>query len=214
MASEENDPVVRAELTEVEDALRAAGSPSTDLIYMANTRKSYPAAIPVFIEWLPRVKTLAIRETIVRALTVKEARRRAEKVIVAEFDRTLNEPVSGKDGYLWAIGNALRHLASPALANEIRHFLGNSGSGTARKMLCLAAAKAKDQKAIPTLLDLLDSYDIMPFAAAALASLRAHEAIPKLKAIYLAGGHNSWVRRELRNALRRLGVNEPIDAVH
>ena len=76
-------------------------------------------------------------------------------------------------------------------------------------MLSLAAAKTRNLKMIPILLEGLDSgdLDLQGFGARGLGKLRAEVAVPKLEAL-AAETKNSWVRREARNALRRIRLEK------
>ena len=69
----------------VAEALRAVGVQVRSVYDLVNTKESYPEAIPVLLELLPRVRNDRIKEGVVRALTVREARPVAAKPLIREF---------------------------------------------------------------------------------------------------------------------------------
>ena len=56
------------------EALRFAGLRVSSVFDLVNARSKYPAAVPVLLRLLPKLKNHIVREGAVRALTVKEAR--------------------------------------------------------------------------------------------------------------------------------------------
>jgi hypothetical protein len=172
-----------------------------------NTREPYPEAIPVLLEMLPKMQGYALKEVIVRSLGVKEAKGRAEPLLIAEFGSSLPDDSRDASSLRWAIANTFDILGGGKDASEsLLQFLTDSRSGRAREMLSLAAAKSKNRAAIPILLDLLEIDNFTGFAAEGLGILRAEEAISKLKLI-VEGHSNAWVRRQAKTALKRLGVS-------
>jgi HEAT repeat protein len=193
----------------VVDALRRAGivvNSSQDLMH---TREPYPKAIPVLLDLLPTLETYAIREVVVRALGTRDAKRLAGKPLVAEFKRSLTD--SGQDALSlrWAIANTLEILGGANIFEDIARLLATPDIGSAKGLLAIAAAKTKDRRAIPILLELLEDPQFRPFAANGLGLLRAQEAAPKILDLAASGAGNSWQQREFRNALKRLGIDPP-----
>src|SRR5258706_10145108 len=52
-----------------------------------NKRMNYRAAIPMLIEWLPRISNSDVKADVVRALSVKWAKPAAIPVLLKEFER-------------------------------------------------------------------------------------------------------------------------------
>jgi len=88
-----DDKVREEESACVAQALRKQARLNVTSVWdLVNTRAPYPEAIPVLLEWLPRVRHPRIKEGIVRALTVKEARGVAGKLLIDEFKRVEAPP--------------------------------------------------------------------------------------------------------------------------
>jgi hypothetical protein len=82
-----------------------------------NTSESYAAAVPVLCKFLRVVRHPRLREGIVRALTVKEARGVAGREILDQLKRDIDPPSSEAR---WVIANALTVVADAGMADEIR----------------------------------------------------------------------------------------------
>ena len=191
----------------VVEALQGIGvyvDSSEDLV---NTGEPYPKAIPVLLEMLRKVQTYAIKGIIVRSLGVREAKGQAEASLISEFEFSLADDSAIADDFRWKIANTFEILGGgKGSSDALLRFLRDPRSGSARGMLSLAAAKTKDRRLIPILLESLEMDDFLGFAARGLGILRAQEAIPKLKEL-AAKTKNGWVRREALTALRHMGVD-------
>lgn len=86
---------------------------------LVNTNKRYPAAIPVLLDHLRRSYHPRIREGIIRALTVKEAKGIAAGVIINELQH------ENDSENRWALANALTMTADRANAAAIQALLEN-----------------------------------------------------------------------------------------
>lgn len=191
----------------VAKALQKAGVYVTSSEDLVNTRERYPKAIPVLLEMLQTVQTYTIKGVIVRSLGVREAKGKAEPFLISEFESSLADTSDVAGGFRWKIANTLEVLGGGRdSSGALLRLLRDPRSGSARGMLSLAAAKTKDRRLIPLLLENLETDDFLGFAARGLGILRAEEAIPKLKEL-AAKTKNSWVRREALTALRRMGVD-------
>ena len=185
------------------EALRDAGVHAISTQDFMQKREPYPAAIPVLIKMLGRVRTYMIKEIIVRALGSKEAKGKAEHALISEFESSLHDDSVDAKAFRWAIANTLEIIGGKGDVDAFIRLLLDPRSSNARGMLSLAAAKTKDKKVIPILMDYLNSDNLQGFAARGLGILRAKEAVPSLS--LLAGEtKNSWVRREAIKALDRI----------
>ena len=170
-------------------------------------KEPYPLAVPVLLEMLGRVKTYAMKEIIVRALAAREAKGKVERDLISEFESSLPDSSVDAQAFRWAIANTLETIGGKADVDDLIRLLCDPRSTYSRGLLSLAAAKTKDPKMIPILMEGLDSEDLQGFASRGLGRLRAEEAIPKLETL-AAETPNSWVRREAMNALRRIRPQE------
>jgi len=192
----------------VADALRAAGTQVVSTQDLVNTNDQYTNAIPVLLEMLPKVSTYAMKKIIVRSLGVREAKGKAESLLIALFETSLSDRSRDAETLRWIIANTFDILGGGrGVSESLLRLLADPRSGGSRQMLSLAVAKTKNRDAIPVLLDLINNDEFTGHVAEALGILRAAEATPKLKEI--AGSHKKpWVRRQAKTALRRLGEAE------
>lgn len=84
---------------------------------LVNTNKSYPAAIPILLNHLRRPYHERIRNGIIRALTVKEAKGVSSEDILDELQRETNEENR------WALANAMTVVADRADRQAIQALL-------------------------------------------------------------------------------------------
>jgi len=172
-------------------ALRQAGPKAKD-------------AVPVLAGWLPRVTDDAVRADIVRALGVRWAKA-AAPALIEEFRRIPPEPSTldgGLPGPRWAVGSALAETATDAVFADLAELARDKRYGRDREMVVLALGNMRTPDAVGVLLDLLQDDDVAGHAVMALGKLRAQRARPAIEA--LAGHPKSWVRQEVRKALKRL----------
>jgi HEAT repeat protein len=190
----------------VVEALKEVGTFVTSSQDLVNTRERYPKAIPVLLKMLSTVRTYTIKGIIARSLGVREAKGRAEPLLISEFELSLDDPSDVADDFRWKLANTLEILGGGRGTSEsLLRLLADPRSGHARGMLSIAVAKTKDRRAIPVLTSLLDNVDFAGFAAKGLGLLKAEEAIPNLWVI-ARQDPNLWTRRQAANALKRMGV--------
>jgi len=162
--------------------------------------KEYPArgpykdAVPILMKWLPKVEYDALKEDIVRTLSVPWAKD-AAPFLVSEF-RCAGE---GR-GLRWVVGNALSVVATPAIFPDLVQLVRNREYGKDREMLALALAKVKTKESVDVLVELLEDEDLSGHALAALAKLKA--AVPRKLVERFADHPKAWVRREASRLLK------------
>lgn len=184
--------------------LARAGFGVSSLQELRSGRYSYREAIPVLLRWLPAVQNRAIKEEIVRTLTVKWARSVAAPALIDEF----MHPSHADDANLrWVIGNALSEVASDSVYEEIVALIEDPGYGRAREMLALALARMHDPRAEQVLFGLLDDPEVAPLALQALRKRKARLPVERL-APFLSHPE-AWVRKE---AQRLLALAQPNDS--
>ena len=186
----------RLEDESVVHALGGVGVSVTSTQDLMNTRGPYPAAIPVLVRMLGTVETYMMKEIIVRSLGTKEAKGKAERALIDEFDSSLNDDGVEAKSFRWAIANTLDLIGGKGDVDAFVRLLRDPRSANARGLLSIAAAKTQDRRIVPVLLDYLDSENLQGFAARGLGILRAREALPKLRDIGKET-KNSWIRREV-----------------
>ena len=188
---------------QVAEELRKAGLHISSVYDLVNVTKSYPKAIPILLQLLPTIKEAAIKEGIVRALTVKEARPMAACILLKEFQQ-IPPAASGHAQILkWVIGNALSVVANDDVFDDLVRLVYDKRYGKAREMLAVALGNMRNPKAVKVLLDLLEDEEVAGHAIMALGKLKAQTARSAIKPFL----HHSkaWIRREAKRALTKIG---------
>jgi len=183
--------------------LRRAGYDVESLDALRRSGEKYEAAIPVLLNWLPRLSSLDAKESIVRTLSVPWAKPSAGAVLLSEFDNAPEEAESLR----WAIGNALEVVAVPSLQDKLIEIVTNKANGKAREMFVLALAKIRQPTSVETLIKLLDDEQMAGHAVMALRRLKAPEALNYLEPF--TRHPQSWVRNEARKAIANIMKSHP-----
>lgn len=97
--------------------LAKAGFEVTSVWDLVNTNKSYPAAIPILLDHLHRPYHKDIRNGIIRALTIKEAKGLVGSIILGELHGETEEENR------WVLANALTVVADQANREAIQALL-------------------------------------------------------------------------------------------
>jgi hypothetical protein len=131
----------------VVNQLRAMGFPVTSIPELHHQGLDYRAAIPVLLDWLPKITNRIVQETIVRALSVPWAKPDAARPLIRLFIDLDDDPQSA---LRWAIGNALDVVADEQVSDDLigreAVFLTRSSdvaSWAARPMLSRVYCQAK-----------------------------------------------------------------------
>jgi hypothetical protein len=179
--------------------LAAAGFRLEAISDLFNTDCDYRPAIPLLLEWVPRVSHPWTKELIIRALSVPAAKPVAAPLLIDEFRRAPPHEVSGLK---WAIGNALSVVADDSVFEHLAALVTDKGHGKAREMLAIALGNMKDPRAVDLLIRLLGDEGVAGHAVVALGKLRAIRARP-LVARFLEHP-KSWIRRAAKQALAKI----------
>jgi HEAT repeat protein len=185
-------------------ALRDAGLDVNSVFDLVNTRRPYPQAIPALLRVLPTVQDHWIKEGIVRALAVPEARGLAGRSMVAEFERIRPDEPPERQLLKWAIGNTIEVIADSEIADDVIRLLRTPEHGKAREMLVLSLLRLKDSRVEDLLLELLDDSQLAGHAVSAIAKKPFVRAAQKLNAFM--ADDRPWVRRKAQLALKKLGA--------
>jgi HEAT repeat protein len=183
--------------------LRRIGLEVNSVYDLVNAKKSYPEAIPVLIKHLERPSyDTAIREGIVRALTVKEARGVAEEPLLRAF-REAPMTTSREKALKWAIGNALGFVATEPYKDEILALLSEKKHGEARSQLARALARFKDPRLDNVLIELTQDNEkgVVIQSTWALGKRKSTSAIPRLKEI--SSHSDKDIQRAAKTALAK-----------
>lgn len=138
---------ITAEQAELVRDLRGVGLQLDSIWDLVNTTDSYPEAIPVLLDHASRPYATGpyswrIREAILRALTVPEARGEPAWRILREF-----EVACDVDAHVrWGFANALQVVADASMVGELERLQSIEHDEKIGKMLRLAAVKAAKRK--------------------------------------------------------------------
>ncbi|MBF4607788.1 HEAT repeat domain-containing protein [Curtobacterium sp. VKM Ac-1393] len=181
--------------------LHAVGVDVRRLHDVADRQDRYRPALPVLLDWLPRVESDRNRESIVRALGKAWARPTVNQALVDAF-RTTSD-----DGLRWVIGLAIEATWHDRWFDDVVALVQDAGNGSGRRMAVSGLGKSKRPDAVQVLLGLTDDDDVRNHAITALARLRAPAAI----SVFLDAAENGppWVRTASRRALGRLDALPP-----
>lgn len=171
----------------------------SDLI---NTKERHPEAIPILVDLLKEdFDSIYTKEGIVRALTVKEAKKIANKALLKEYNQTDKQSYPN---YCWAIGNAFEVIIQSDDVDSILNIIKDKNNGTTRRMFVLALAKIKKRKEDieNTLIPLLDDDDITGHVIYTLGVLKSEKA--KDKIIPFLNHPKAYYRREAKSALKKI----------
>lgn len=187
------------------DALRGEAGLEVSSIYdLVNTSIPYPKAIPVLLRLLPDVTDERIKEGVVRALTIKEARGIAAKPLIREFIQIPGyDPTSSLSVILkWAIANALSVVADDSVFEEIAELVRDKRHGKAREMLAVAMGNMKDTQAVDVLIELMNDDEVAGHAIIALGKLKALRTRPYIERFL--NHPKAWIRKEAKRALEKI----------
>lgn len=136
-----------AELVEAEaplvEELRSAGLDVGSVWDLVNTTDSYPNAIPVLFKHLRKFYPEPVKEGIVRALTVPEARPGWNELL----DFFENEPYKDTGGIKWAAACALGASADETVLAEVIRIVSDTRYGFDRVALLGALKRSESAEA-------------------------------------------------------------------
>lgn len=191
---DEHQTSYRRAIQPVLEELSAGGVWVTDLREL-RTRDAteYRGAVPVLLRWLNRVTDVAVKQDIVRTLSVPYAAPAAARPFVEEFRRATT------GGLRWAVANGLAVVADDGVFKDVAGLVTDARYGKAREMLAVALGNMQPPGAVDVLINLLRDEDVAGHAAIALGKLRAFAALEPLKT--LAPHRQEWVREEAKKAI-------------
>ncbi|QDT69092.1 hypothetical protein MalM25_20190 [Planctomycetes bacterium MalM25] len=110
---------------------------------LVNTEEPYPQAIPILLKHLDAEHHLAIREGIVRALAVMEARDIATERLIEEFIK-IEDPNSN---FKWVVGMAIAETTTPKTGAKVAALALDKAHGKGRDQLPLGMLSADPDEA-------------------------------------------------------------------
>jgi HEAT repeat protein len=167
-------------------------------------RYDYRSAIPTLVSWLPKVSDAAVKEMLVRALTVPWARGLAGPTLVDAFETADNY----SPAFRWTVGNAIEVVAEPAMLPDMIRLAKATDYGRAREMIVMGLGRIESPAAQQALVDLLGDPEVAGHAVKGLARLQEPETRAALVPFLL--DKRGWVRLAARRAIE--GIDRKVAA--
>jgi hypothetical protein len=189
------------------DDLAAVGIRVRTIWDLVNDSAPYPRAVPVLMSWLQRIDELPagdnrdrLREGLVRALSVKEARPVAASLLVSQF-RVVADPM-----LRWVVGNALAQTADHTLFADIAELVMDSSYGAARQMVVQALGRIGGRpyrdRVVELLVELLDDDDVVLHALYGVGTLKITSANRKWRSLASSVERRKFLRWSERRPAR------------
>jgi hypothetical protein len=163
-----------------------------DPAYFDKTR-----AMPVLLEWLPRVGNERVKETMVRHLSVRTKDGAVADALIPEFRKP------GGPSYKWVVADTLAFVCGPRHYAELTELAADKSHGHARSPLVEMQWRIKTEAADRVLLDGIADPDV---SFQAMSALRRRFGNPAARPhIQLLVNHaNDRVRATAQIQLRRI----------
>jgi hypothetical protein len=126
---------------ELTDELAEVGIKISNIYDLVNTKTKYPKAIPILIKHLQIRYSDKVKEGIVRALTVREAKGLVVPLLLKEYLQLAND----KKDLKWVIGNAVNVTITKSEVADIFPIVLNKENGISRQMFVAALGKIKGE---------------------------------------------------------------------
>jgi HEAT repeat protein len=175
--------------------LRELGLDVEHIEDMYQQRYDYQRAIPLLVSWIPRVQERAVKEMLVRAVSVPWARGTAGPTLVKAFEQADEYPGS----FQWAVGSAIETIADPSLLDDMIRLARDKKYGRAREMVVMGLGRIRRLEAVQTLIELLDDPEVAGHAVKGLAKLQPPEARAALERF--VDDERGWVKLAARRAI-------------
>ncbi len=192
--------------------LRAAGFDVEAVQDLRDEAVGDERAVPILIEWMPKVTLDRVRSDIVHTLGSRWARPR-RVVARALVDQFKSMPITDEPSnrnLRFAIGDSLCQVADESVLEELLAIAQDSRHGSSRGMVVEALGNMRKarERVVPVLIELLADWDVRVYAAIALGKLKDPSARPHLEK-YAAEETDSWRRKDIVRALNKLPEAPP-----
>jgi hypothetical protein len=155
------------------------------------------AALPILLEWLPRIGNEHVKESIVRHLKTKAAKPIAAETLLQEFRRTQNP------NYKWVIADVLQHVCDKTHFPQVVELAADRCHGIGRTPLVDMLWRVKTPQADEILAEAINDPDAARCAMSALRR-RLGNAAARPLIEPLTGHAHDHVRQAARDHLRRI----------
>jgi len=192
----------KAEEPLIKDILKT-GIKISSVYDFVNTADSYPEAIPILVNYIKeqKISEPIIKEGVIRALTVKEAKGIANTALLEEY----NKIPKGEDFHdhqqRWLIGNVINKIINENDVDAVLRIVSDKTNGHSRQMFIRALGKIKrSEKVENVLIELLSDEEAILDSLFALSKLKSGKAVSKIK--NLLNSENLKIRNEAKKFLK------------
>lgn len=102
----------------------------------------------------------------------------------------------------WAIGDALYNIQDKRFEDEYIKIIEDKDNGISRQMIVMLLGKLKCQKALPTLVNLLQDTEVNGHAIIALSYFKDNDLIPHIEPFI--NHDKKWIRTEAEKAIKKI----------
>lgn len=180
------------------DELSDIGIKITSIWELVNTKAKYPKAIPILLKHLGLNYSDSVKEGIIRALIVKEAKGKATSGLIAQYEKTPKE----KDDLRWVIGYAIANTMTLLDVDWILNTVADKSNMGSRRQLIIALGTVKTEKSEEMLINLLNDEQVLPQVICALGMLKSKKA--KETILEFNKSTDPLVRLEASKALKKI----------
>lgn len=190
----------------LEADLTAAGVDPTDLSRFVNrvvpgviepSTFDADAAVPILLDWLPRVQNEHVKETIARQLKTPNAKSIATLPLIEQFRTSQHQSVK------WAIGETLQYVADRSQYDDLVDLAADPRHGQARGMLVDMLWRVKTDRADQAILAALDQPGVCRSAMSA-ARRRFGNETARHHIARLVDHSDKGVRKAARDQLKQI----------
>ena len=186
---------LKQEIMHLSKELIEAGCKYTDPWDLVNTKESYPEAIDILVKHASMPYHDRNKEGIIRALSVKEAKGKANTVLISEYNKIPKE----KHNLRWVIGNAICVIITTEDTDSVLSIVEDKENGMSRDRFVLALGRIRSDKVEDCLIKLLDDSEMVPYALQALRKIKSKGEI-----ISLTNSSNDLIKKEAQKTLAKI----------
>ncbi len=165
---------------------------------LVNSGNTYEKGIPILVKHLAMPYSSKVKEGIVRALAVKEAKGKANMSLIHLYHNLPKSEYSLR----WAIGNTISVLVTKNDIESILTIVSNRDNGSSRQMFIKALTKFSSDKVVDVLLSILFDEDVTLQVLSALEKLKVKKAVDLIKT--LLSDKSTNIRKAAEKAIRNI----------
>lgn len=160
-----------------------------------SVKRKIKKIIPILIKYLYLFDEGNFKDAIIGLLGVKGFYDATETLIKLYYNYDI---IIDK----WAIGDALYNIQDKRFEEEYIKIIKDKDNGISRQMIVMLLGKLKCQKALPTLVDLLQDTEVNGHAIIALSYFKDNDLIQYIEPFI--NHDKKWIRTEAEKAIKKI----------